>query len=118
MDEKDKFFELEKAQLRTELNLNSLIEKVSELTEVTKQNKDELTQQRGVMRLSSWAIPLAFIVISGLAGWGFEQYNKTNVDQYSKIDSNTSRQDKQDVINNQFQNQIDNLKLLCEQRNK
>lgn len=90
MDEQ-KITELEKAQLKNEIVVNQLAEKMKELADITHESSRALLELRGVTRLLTWGLLPLLTVFLMMGGYMKTQFDKELANLWQHSDTNETQ---------------------------
>ena len=94
--------ELEKAQIKTEMQIQSLAKTMEDLTKNVESLREQSSQANGILKLLSWGLLPLILMLTTFGGYFKTQYDAKNIEQ-DKITQNLQQQ----VIENKTE--IDNI---------
>jgi len=100
--EDNRITDLEKVQIKTEMQIQSLAKNIEDLTKNVESLREQSSQANGILKLLSWGLLPIILMLTTFGGYFKTQYDAKNIEQ-DKI----TQQIQQDVINNT--NEIHNI---------
>lgn len=97
MDDKSKLYELEKTLIVNNVQITNLTNNMTELTGIVKSLHDGVSEARGVGKIITWSFIPVLGLVTAMGGYLMNQYDKTNIDQYNRLNVLEERSLKQET---------------------